>query len=88
VTAFGVDQPGTPATVRREVRRQLITARLPEPLVLRPIDGPCFLNDLAGDPLVVAIGIATRVRRDLRAIDRDHASLDQIPPRRTTPTPR
>ena len=69
--SLGVAQPGAPATVGREVGRQLIAARLPEALVLSLVDRLRLLEDLAGDLLVVAVGITARVRRDLGAVDRD-----------------
>jgi hypothetical protein len=40
-----------------------VPARLPEPLVLGAINIPRLLQDLARDLLVIAIGVAARVRR-------------------------
>jgi hypothetical protein len=59
------------------MRRRLITARLAEALVLGSINGLGLLEDLARDLLVVAVGIAARVRRHLCSVDRDHASAHQ-----------
>lgn len=63
--------------MRREVRRQLVTARFTKALVVSAIDGPRLLKDLARDLLVIAVGVAARVRRNLRSIDRHQPGADQ-----------
>ena len=61
----------------RELRRQLITARITELLILLTIDLGGLFKDLLRDLLVVARSLTTRVRMDLRAVDRDHPDLHE-----------
>jgi hypothetical protein len=57
--------------------RELIAATISEALVLRGVDGPRVLDDLARDPLGVQVGLATGDGRDLAAIDRHDVQADQ-----------
>jgi hypothetical protein len=61
--------------------RQLIAARIPVELVLAPVCLTRLREDLSGDLLVAAVRVDRRVRRDLRAVDRDDANLDEPRPR-------
>ena len=70
-----------PALRRAQVLGQLVTARLAVELVLAPVGLGGLGEDLARDLLVVAIGVKRRVRRDLRAVDRDHPDRRQARPR-------
>src|SRR5215207_1895418 len=72
-------QRGAAPLARPQPLRQLIAARLPKELILAAVCLRRLLEDLAGDLPVAAIGLARGVRRDLRAIDRDHP--DRHPPR-------
>ena len=60
-----------------KLRRQLVAARLPEALILRGVDLLGFFDDLARELLVVDVLLARRVGVHLRAVDGDHADLDQ-----------
>jgi hypothetical protein len=55
--ALGVAQP-PPATLRaRELRRQLVAPTIAEPLVFDAVGLGGLLQDLARNPLVIAIGV-------------------------------
>jgi hypothetical protein len=56
-----VAQPALPALRRGERLGQLVTARVPEALVLLGVDGVGVLEDLARDLLVIARGVMRRV---------------------------
>ena len=53
------------------MRRQLIAARLAIALVLLTVDRVRLGEDLAGDLLIVAIGVTRGVCLHLRPVDRD-----------------
>jgi hypothetical protein len=70
------NQPRRPCAVGK-LRRQLVAARLAVELILRGVDRPGLLDDLARELLVVEILVARRVGLHLRAVNGDHADLDQ-----------
>lgn len=69
--AQSVAQPPTPASPRRDLRRQLVATRLSVELILSGVGLPGLLDDLAGDLLVVHHRVPVGVCSDLRPIDRD-----------------
>ena len=75
--ALGVAQPALAALTRGELRRQLVAARIAEPLVLLGVDGSRVFEDLARDLLVAARRALRRIGVHLRAVDRDHPDADQ-----------
>ena len=75
--ALGLAQPPAPALRRRQLRRQLVAATITELLVLLGVDSAGLLEDLARDPLVVAVGVLGRVGVHLGAVDRDHLDVHQ-----------
>ena len=74
---LGLAQPAATTLRGRELRRQLVAARLAVELVLGRVDRLGLLEDLARELLVVEVLVARRVRLQLRAVDGDHADLDQ-----------
>ena len=74
---LGVAQPAAPALGRRELRRQLVTARIAELRVFFSVDGVSLGEDLARDLLVITRGLRRRIGRELGAIDGDHADANQ-----------
>ena len=74
---LGLAQPAAAALRGRELRRQLVAARLPVELVLGRVDRLGLLDDLARELLVVEVLVARRVRLHLRAVDGDHADLGE-----------
>jgi hypothetical protein len=75
--ALGFTQPRPAALAGAQLLGQLVAARVAVELVFGGIDRLGLLEDLARELLVVAVRVATRVRRDLRAVDRDDADLGQ-----------
>jgi hypothetical protein len=70
-------QPRTTTSLRGELRRQLITARVPQLLVLGLVSRDRLSEDLPRDPVIVNVGVTARARRQLCAINRDHPRLHQ-----------
>ena len=68
-------QPAATALGGRELRRQLVTARLAVELILGRVNGLGLLEDLARKLLVVEVLVARRVGLHLRPVDTDHADL-------------
>ena len=66
-----------PSMHGRQLGRQLIATSIAIALVLLAIDRVGLSEDLAGDLLIVTIGVTRGVRMDLRAVDRDHPDLRQ-----------
>jgi hypothetical protein len=61
----------------RELRRQLVAARLPVELLLGRVDRLGFLDDLPRELLEVEVLVARRVGLHLRAVNGDHPNLGQ-----------
>ena len=76
-TALGLAQPPPPALSRRQLGRQLVAAPPAEALVLRGVDSRRVLENLGRDLLVVARRVMRRVCVHLRAINGEHADIDQ-----------
>jgi hypothetical protein len=74
---LGLTQPPAATLRGRELRRQLVAARLPVELVLGRVSCLGLLDDLARQLLVIEVLVARRVRQHLRAVDGDHADLGQ-----------
>ena len=74
---LGLAQHLAAITARPQPLGQLVAARLAEQLVLGRIDARGVLEDLPRDLLIAARRVMGRRRGDLRAVDRDHADLDQ-----------
>ena len=74
---LGLAQPAATALGGRELRRQLVAARVPMELVFGRVDRLGFLDDFARELLVIDVRVARRVRLDLRAVDRDDADLGE-----------
>ena len=74
---LGLAQPAAPAGTRRELRRQLITARLAVELVLGLVGRDRPPDELARQLLVIEVLVARRAGLHLRAVDRDHPDLRQ-----------
>jgi hypothetical protein len=72
---LGLAQPAAATLRSRELRRQLVAARVPVELVLGRVNGLGLLEDLARELLVVEVLVARRVGVQLRAVDGDHADL-------------
>jgi hypothetical protein len=72
---LGFTQPATAALLARQLRRQLVTARLAVELVLGRVDRLGLLKDLARELLVIEVLVARRVGVHLGAVHRDHADL-------------
>src|ERR1019366_1339812 len=66
--ALGLAQCGAAPFTRAQLLRQLVTARRPVKLILRPVDLRGLLEDLSGDPPIATIRVHRGVRRDLRAV--------------------
>ena len=66
-----------PSMHGRQLGRQLIATSIIIALVLLAIDRFSLGEDLAGDLLIVTVGMTRGVRMDLRAVDRDHPDLRQ-----------
>ncbi len=77
-----LSQPGPAAVTAGQVLGELVAASIAVDLVLGGVDASCLFEDLGGDLLVGADGAVARRRGELRAIDGDHADLDQSRPRR------
>jgi hypothetical protein len=77
----GLTQGRASPPARPQVFGQLVAARLAVELVLAAVRLRRLGQDLARDPLITAIGLARRVRRDLRPIDRHDADRHQPRPR-------
>ena len=75
--ALGLAQPRAPALAGAQLLGQLVAARVAVELVLGGIDRLGLFEDLARELLVVAVGVATGVRRNLGPVDRDDADLGQ-----------
>jgi hypothetical protein len=78
-TALGFAQPRAAALAGAQLLGQLVAAGLAVELVFGGVDRFGLFEDLARELLVVAVGIATGVRGDLRPVDRDNADLRQAP---------
>jgi hypothetical protein len=74
---LGFAQPAPAALARSQLLGQLIAARLAVELVLGLVDRLRLGDDLAGDPLVICVRFAARVRGELGAVDRHHPGADE-----------
>ena len=75
--ALGLPQRRPPTLRRAQLLGQLIPARVAVQLVLALVSLVELVQQLPGDPLIAAVRIHRCVRRDLRAIDRDHPNVHQ-----------
>ena len=75
--ALGLPQRHPPPLRRGQLLRQLIAARVTVQLILALVVLIHLRQQLARDPLIAAVRVHRRVRRDLRTVDRDHADLHQ-----------
>ena len=85
--ALGLPQTRATQHWVRHLVGQLITTRLPEQLILGLISRVGFGENLSGDLLIRPARGPPGARRDLRAIQSDHAQRHQPPTGRTTPAP-
>ncbi len=69
--------PRTPVTTTGPLDGQLVTASLPELVVLGSINRFGLGQDLVGELLTITIREERRVRCELAAIDRNHTGIDQ-----------
>ena len=74
---LGLAQDPAAVPARAQPLGQLVAARLAIELVLGRVDARGVLEDLPCDLLIAARRVMGRRRRELRAIDRDNANLDQ-----------
>jgi len=74
---LGLGKPGPAPLARPKLGWELVAARLAEALVLGLVGRLRLSEDLARDPLVVEVRLATGIRGELRAVDRDHPGADQ-----------
>jgi hypothetical protein len=74
---LGPAQKLTPSFRSAQILRQLITPRLPEPLILTLVSRAYLGHDLRGDLLTLTCLIRVSVTRQARAVDRDQPRLDQ-----------
>src|SRR5438094_1542809 len=73
-------KPLTTTSLRRQLRRQLVTPRVLMLLVLGLVGRDRLSDDLPRNPVIVDVRVTARARRHLRAIDRDHPRLHQPRP--------
>ena len=82
--ALRVTQRRATPLMRAQLLGQLVTARIAMHLVLAPVRLVHLVQQFARDPLIAAVRVHRGIRRDLRAIDRDHPDVHQ-PRLRTQP---
>src|SRR4051812_8901994 len=76
--ALGLLEPLRTPIARRDLRRQLVAAAIPEALILFGTDLARMLDDVTGQTLIVDVGRAAGVGRDLAAVDGDHVQANLI----------
>ena len=75
--ALGLAQPRPPPFPGAKLLGQFIAARVAVELVLGRVDRLGFFEDLARELLVIDVRVATRVARQLRPVNSDHADARQ-----------